>query len=893
MLPTGLVTFLFTDIEGSTRLAHRLGDAYHDLLGTHRTLLRRTLTDHGAELFTEGDSFFVVFGRADHAIVSTLAAQRALLTHPWPGAGQPRVRMGLHTGWARPRGGEYASPEVHRAARIAAAGHGGQTLCSGETIRHAHGIPAAARVTDLGLHQLRGFDGRSRLYQVDAEDLPGRFPRPRTCGVVRHNLPAELSPLIGREQDRRELTGALAQHRLVTLTGPAGVGKSRLAVSVGGGLSERFADGVWHVDLAQATTAGAIVASVAAALGVRIDPHHADRGGLGFLATGAELLLVLDTCDVAPAAARAAIAGLLASGGGLRVLAVGRSPLGLPGECVWRLAPLSLVPARHGARDDATRLLLARAETARGGRPVDGSELAALGTIAARLDGLPQALELAGSALGATTAHELGDRLDSLLAPSPPDDVGGGRLTTAASVAWSYRRLPASQARLLRWLAVFAAPVSLDRVRWLAQGEPGAALAGLVDASLVQLEQGADGASYRLLSPIRAYAAAALAASGEEAAARDRHAAWICGELERMAHGTSSRSPAVPLQSFDPLVPDARAALRWCAVRARWRGLRIVRALGVWSLERGDAAEARRWLCELYDGLGGVHRLADGASRTELAALSPAFMLHSQLAAVGGAQIARAVFAGRAVLAGAASGDPTLSARVRLWAPAAAEHLDEAACQVLLDRADSQDRPLPVELLPVASRLAERRWRRGDLDAAAALMAAARPAEAAQPLTRGRRDVDMLLGVVALGRGDLVAAHDHLKAALRSRVAFGFRRAACETIAAVAVRCALGGEPLRAARLLGAAAAGLADLGGVPGPFAGFVACQQAAARAVAPDDFDAAFAQGSTWSLMEAADVALAVEHPDLALGYARFVEMTLPGPQGQRADPSGASVA
>ncbi|HEX5740350.1 MAG TPA: adenylate/guanylate cyclase domain-containing protein, partial [Pilimelia sp.] len=230
--PSGQVTFVFTDIESSTRLARLLGEEYQRLLDAHRRVLRAHLAIRGVELFTEGDSFFLAFADAGAAIAGCLDAQRALAGGDWPGGARPRVRMGLHTGYAVPRAGEYASPEVHRAARVASAAHGGQVLCSAAAIRAAAPLPAGVRVRDLGLHRLRGFDGRTRLLQLSAAGVGHDFPRPRTSGVVRHNLPAAPTPFVGRDRERRELAGLLREHRLVTVVGPPGVGKTRLAVRV-------------------------------------------------------------------------------------------------------------------------------------------------------------------------------------------------------------------------------------------------------------------------------------------------------------------------------------------------------------------------------------------------------------------------------------------------------------------------------------------------------------------------------------------------------------------------------------------------------------------------------------------------------------------------------------
>lgn len=218
-MPSGLVTFLFTDIEASTRLAQLLGATYRPVLTAHRRLLRGALAGNGGvELFTEGDSSFFAFSESTAALSACVAAQRALTEHAWPQPTvAPRVRMGVHSGWTRPEGGEYASPEVHRAARITAAAHGGQVLCSAATAQRAPSLSGGAWLRDLGLFRLRGFDQRERLFQLVAPGLADAFPPPRTDPAAGHNLPSPLTPLVGRVQERTRLAELLAAHRLVTV----------------------------------------------------------------------------------------------------------------------------------------------------------------------------------------------------------------------------------------------------------------------------------------------------------------------------------------------------------------------------------------------------------------------------------------------------------------------------------------------------------------------------------------------------------------------------------------------------------------------------------------------------------------------------------------------------
>lgn len=493
-LPSGLVTFLFTDIEGSTRLAHALGPGYRAVLGEHRRLLRRCLGESGgAELLTEGDSFFAAFADAADAVRACIRAQRALAAHPWPAPDlRPRVRMGLHTGHAVATDGEYASLEVHRAARVAAAAAGDQVLCTAATAARLGAATAAGRdetttaprldevattrrdgatmagtrldgvgLTDLGLHRLRGFDDRTRLYQIVAPGLPQDFPRPKTVDDRCHNLPEPLTRFVGRARDRAELAALVRRHRLVTVWGTGGVGKTRLAVEVARDLlrpvqpvpphgasdpaTDRLADGAWLIDLAELGSRHARDRSaaglLAAELGLRPGPGQRAIDVLVEHLQPRRCLLLVDTCEVARGAVRALLARLLASCPLVRVLATGRTPLGVPGEMLWHLDPLGRV--------ESTELLADRLGAPGDGRPGDGragmsgdgragmagmsgdGRAGGLARLAGQLAGLPAALELAVPRLRALPAAVVADLLggpdadpDAVLgAGAPPADL--------------------------------------------------------------------------------------------------------------------------------------------------------------------------------------------------------------------------------------------------------------------------------------------------------------------------------------------------------------------------------------------------------------------------------------------------------------------------------------
>lgn len=862
-LPSGLVTFMFTDIEGSTRLARTLGDAYGGVLGSHRKVLRNVLADFGGiELFTEGDSFFVVFADPVCAVAACVAGQRALVGYGWPSAeATPRVRMGLHTGRAVPIGREYASAEVHRAARVAAAAHGGQILCSQATALAV--ADAGLELIDLGGYRLRGFDDAERLHQVVAPGLERDFPRPRTPGTASHNLPAPVTSFVGRRAELAELATLVARHRLVTVAGPGGAGKTRLAVAAAEQVQSAYPDGVWLVDTAGVIGADGLATALASALGLRREAGRPALDAVGEHCAGRRMLVVLDTCDAAPAAAASVARRLLAGSAGLNVLATARQPLGMPGELVWRIPPLA--PA------DAFALLHERSVAARGGREVTSPEFADLARVASMVDGSPLAIELAAARLRVFSAGQLAARLNDPLAaldgtagdsgacPAGPD---ARHESLTGNLDWSYRSLGERAAGLLRRLAVFAGPLELSTVEWCSADALGA-LSELADKSLVDV---LPGRCFRLSPQVRGYAARRLAAAGDERVARDRHVAWALHTLDRVAVDTDGQPRTVSLTELAPYVAEWQAALRWSATGGSVRaGLRLAGALDPWWREHGGARDGRDLLFRLY---GRLH-----TEPVQPAELASAYLVHAGLADDRGERgrfLARAEDLGRAeqlpeVLVRALAGGRVTLIEAHRFAEA------EQVCREAIAAAERAG--VPGAALPAVVTLAELLWRRGALDEAAELLGSARQTEAGRPEDRGRRTVDGLLGMVALQRGDLVAAHDHLVVALRSRLRHGFRGAAADAIAAIAVRCAMGGDMATAAVLFGGAAAVRSACRATL--FRPYWAKQQAAVCAALGDaTFDEAYADGGELGFDRIVSTALAVEHPDLEHGSARFAQ-------------------
>ncbi|MBU2663049.1 adenylate/guanylate cyclase domain-containing protein [Actinoplanes bogorensis] len=874
-LPSGLVTFVFTDIEGSTRLARMLGDDYGSVLGDHRSVMRAALSYfNGVELFTEGDSFFIAFPDPGAAVAACVEAQRQLSAHDWPSPDvAPRVRMGMHTGWARPIGDEYASAEVHRAARVSAAAHGGQILCSGATalslITKGTEVPFALTsqekeqraefdLLDLGPFRLRGFDDDEQLFQILATGLDRDFPRPRTPGAALHNLPTPLTSFVGRRSERAEVSELVHGHRIVTVAGPGGAGKTRLALQVGEDLLPAYGEGVWNVDVAEARNG--LAPALAAALGVRTEPGRPVLETLLERCADRRLLIVLQTADAAPAACATLVRRLLARCPQVRVLVTSRVPLNVPGEVVWRIPPMS--PA------DAFMLLDERTTEARGGRPSPIGEHADLADIAVRLEGSPLAAELAAARLRSLSAAQLATRLDDPLAALDPVEAPAEHRhdSLSATLDWSYRTLSGPAAGLLRRLAVFAGTVDLATVEWCGTEALGA-LSELTDKSLVEV---VPGPRYRLSGQVRSFASRRLTAAGDEHAARDRHAAWALHTLESVAIDTDGQPRTTSLTDMAPYVPEWQTALHWTATHGSVRtGLCLALALDPWWREHGGANEGRDLLFRLYQRLDGVD--------VPPATLGYVHLVHAGLT---DDRAERSRFLDRAERIARVEENRELLVRSRAGHRStlvAAGRFTEAEqlCREVI--AEAERGGVAESALPAVIALAELLWRRDALTSAAELLGGARQAEASCPEHRGKRTVDWLLGMVALRRGDLVAGHDHLVVALRSRLRHGFSGPAADAVAAIAVRCAMGGDPATAAVLFGGAEA--ARGARRTEMFGRFWSDQQIAVRSALGDAaFDAAYADGVGLGFDRIVAMALAVEHPDLEDGAARFAQ-TLQG--------------
>ncbi len=496
MLPTGTVTFFFSDIEGSTRLIQQLGERYPDILLAHHTIQREALAANGGhELRTEGDSFFIVFKSALEACAGAAAVQKMLAQHVWPEDGQVRVRIGLHTGEATLVGNEYLGLDVHRAARVASAGHGGQVLVS-ETTRALvdHVLAPGLTLKDLGMHRLKDLARPERLFQLSVEGLPADFPPLKTLEATPNNLPTQLTSFIGRDDQVREGKLLLSRSRLLTLTGPGGTGKTRLSLEIAAEVLDQFSDGVYFVPLSAVHDPELVASAIAQALAISTTGSRRPIDALLDHLREKQTLLVLDNFEQLLKAAPIATQ-LLERSAGLRVLVSSRTALRVSGEQEFPVPPLALpdLKALPGlaalSHFEAVRLFIERAVAVKPDFQATNENAPAIAGICERVDGLPLAIELAAARVKLFSPQALLSRLEKSLSAlgSGARDAPARQQTLRGAILWSYDMLDPGARRLLSRVSAFA------RGGYLQQMEPVCGPAEDVGGDVVEaLDQLAD-----------------------------------------------------------------------------------------------------------------------------------------------------------------------------------------------------------------------------------------------------------------------------------------------------------------------------------------------------------------------------------------------------------------
>jgi predicted ATPase/class 3 adenylate cyclase/DNA-binding CsgD family transcriptional regulator len=562
LLPTGTVTFLLADVEGSTRLWETQPDQMTDAMARMNATVSETIATHGGVRPVEqgeGDSFVAAFARASDAVACALELQRAPLA-------PIRLRIGIHSGEIQLRDeGNYAGPTINRTARLRDLGHGGQTLLSGVTEALVlDRFPEDAWLTDLGSHPLRDVPRPERVIQLCHPDLVNDFAPLRVAKAVTfQHLPVQLTSFVGRDGDIAQVRGLVAENRLVTLTGAGGVGKTRLAIQIAGEIANDFPDGIWYVDLAPITDPDLVPITTARTLGLPDQPGRSTMDTLTRFVADRHMLVVLDNCEHLLDASAELVVALLGAAAGLTLLATSREPIGVAGELSWRVPSLPLA-------DKAVELFTDRARRARADFEINDDNLGTVSEICRRLDGVPLAIELAAARVRALSLTEILDSLHDRFRLL----TGGARTavrrqqTLRASVDWSHALLTEPERVLFRRLAAFMGGFDLDGAQSVCGGgdveryQVLDQLALLVDKSLVVADETASRTRYRLLETVRQYALEKLGESGEADIVRTRHRDHYTS-MAALLDVPSGDDHAQRLEQADLEIDNVRAAFSW------------------------------------------------------------------------------------------------------------------------------------------------------------------------------------------------------------------------------------------------------------------------------------------------------------------------------------------
>ncbi len=580
---SGILTFLFTDLENSTPLWERHPDLMQAVSARHDELLRAAFEVHrGRVVKTTGDGFHVVFESPADGIAAAMAGQEAIAAEQWPQEiGTPKVRMGLHSGESRARAGDFYGPELNRAARVMGIGHGGQVLVSGTTAALLRGrLPDGAELIDLGLHRLKGLSDPEQVYQLAHPSLETNFPPLQSSVSNPHNLPAQLTTFIGRARELAEVRQRLASNRLLTLLGPGGTGKTRLMLQAAGDLVEGFPDGIWLVDLAPLTTPELVTEKTAGVLGVRGQPDRSLADSLAVYLRRKEILLLLDNAEHLVHASAELAEHLLTTCPRVKIMVTSREPLSIGGEATFQVPSLSLpvegvVTEAELEASEAAQLFIERARAVRPDFELTGGSVSAVAEIVRQLDGIPLALELAAARLRVMTAEQIAARLNDRFRLL----VGGRRTalprqqTLRALIDWSWNLLEENEQILLRRLSVFSGGWSLEDAQQVAgdalleEFSILDSLEGLVSKSLVTTEPLPEGSNrFNLLETIRQYAREQLSEAGEDEAFSKRHAAYFAGLVGDAETAETQMETVAWIKRLVRETDNFRAAFDWLEI---------------------------------------------------------------------------------------------------------------------------------------------------------------------------------------------------------------------------------------------------------------------------------------------------------------------------------------
>ena len=612
--PTGTVAFLFTDVEGSTQRWESHREAMDDAVKRHDALLHDAIDRHNGYVFkTIGDAFCVAFARVSDAVATALEAQRALSAEDFSAVGGLPIRIGLHAGEASERHGDYFGPAVNRVARLMSIGHGGQILLSGVTRDLAYSdLPTSASLLDLGSHRLKDLTEPEQVWQLTIAGLPAEFPSLKSLDAIPNNLPIQPTSFRGRERDLEEVTSLLSQHKLLTLFGSGGIGKTRLALQVGAEALDQNPDGIWFIDFAPITDPELVSSVIAKEIGMpQVEGRRIDESIPQWLRRK-KLLLILDNCEhvLEPVAA---IAGAITrSCPDVRMLATSRQALGVSGEAVHRLPSLavpepgSMLNAEHALQHGAIALFVDRAALADTRFILTDDNAPIVAEICRRLDGIPLAIELAAARVKILSIPNLAQRLNERFKIL----TGGNRTalprqkTLGALIDWSYDLLNAQEQMLFSRVGIFAGGFSLDAATAVCSGEDLDEidildlLSSLTDKSLVVADTAGEQERCHLLESTRAYALEKLTAAGARERLAYRHAEYFRDRAQEADERFGTGSTAAWLASVEPDLDNYRAVLEWALKDGHDMALggAVAGALSsLWS-NGGLAIEGRYWI---------------------------------------------------------------------------------------------------------------------------------------------------------------------------------------------------------------------------------------------------------------------------------------------------------
>jgi predicted ATPase/class 3 adenylate cyclase len=622
-LPTGTVTFLFTDIEGSTRLMTQLGEKYVDLQMAHHKMLRSAFrSNDGRELRTEGDSFFCVFASALDACQAAAVAQRSFTEHRWPEGAALRVRIGLHTGEAPLMGDEYIGLDVHHAARIAAAAYGGQVLISEATQALISGsLPPELTLRDLGMHRLRDLARIESLFQLVIEGVPDAFPALRTLDGTPNNLPIQLTSFVGRTDMVGAAKRLLEHTRLLTLTGPGGIGKTRLSLQVASETFDQFPQGVYFIPLSAVRDPEVISSVIAQSLGIPLTGNRVPHDAVVEHLRNKKVLLVMDNFEQLLPEAAGFPSSLLQASPDLKVIVSSRAALRAYGEQEFPVAPLGLPDAQARrslealSQFEAVKLFIERALAAKPDFQASNENAPAIAGICERVDGLPLAIELAAARVKLFSPQALLGRLEKSLSAlgTGSRDLPGRQQTLTGAIAWSYELLDAPAKRLMGRFSVFERGAGIDQAEAVCgpAGEIGmdvvTGLDDLADQSLLRRIPDVEESRLLMLQTIREFGAERLAESGEGDVIRERHATVFAAMAEEAQGRLFGDGRKVELDRLERDIDNFRAALNWCISSRRTElALRLSAAMWRFWQMRGHLREGRGQL-ESVLALPAVH----------------------------------------------------------------------------------------------------------------------------------------------------------------------------------------------------------------------------------------------------------------------------------------------